>query len=72
MPLVLLPLIRFVFAILTISFVRARKTLTILSHLIDAALLSQLMLVLVRGTPELITVGGASAGTCSRGPEGNV
>ena len=62
MPLILLPLLRFAFAVLTISFARARKPLTIVSHLIDAALLSQLVLTLVRGTPELITVGGAPAG----------
>ncbi|GAG40621.1 unnamed protein product, partial [marine sediment metagenome] len=62
MPLILLPLLRFVFAILSISFARARKPFTILSHLIDAVLLSQLVLTLARGTPELITVGGAPAG----------
>ena len=62
MNLILLPLLRFVFAVLTISFTRARKPLTILSHLIDAALLTQLVLALVRGTPELITVGGAPVG----------
>ena len=62
MPLILLPLLRFVFAILSISFARARKPFTILSHLIDAVFLSQLVLTLARGTPELITVGGAPAG----------
>jgi len=62
MPLILLPLLRFAFAALTISFARARKPLTLLSHLIDAVLLSQLVLMLVRGTPALITVGGAPAG----------
>ncbi len=62
MPLILLPLLRFVFAILSISFVRARKPFTILSHLVDAVFLSQLILTLVRGTPELITVGGAPVG----------
>jgi len=62
MPLILLPLLRFAFATLTISFARARKLFTILSHIIDAALLSQLALMLVRGTPEIVTVGGAPAG----------
>jgi len=62
MPLILLPLLRFAFATLTISFARARKHFTILSHIIDAALLSQLALMLVRGTPEIVTVGGAPAG----------
>jgi multicomponent Na+:H+ antiporter subunit D len=62
MPLILLPLLRFVFATLTISFARARKLFTILSHIIDAALLSQLALMLVRGTPEMVSVGGAPAG----------
>jgi len=62
MPLILLPLLRFTFAILSISLARARKPLIILSHLIDAALLSQLALTLVRGAPELITVGGAPGG----------
>ncbi|MFC2107920.1 complex I subunit 5 family protein [Candidatus Bipolaricaulota bacterium] len=62
MPLILLPLLRFAFAVLTITFARARKLLTIVSHLIDAVLLSQLVLSLVRGVPELITVGGAPAG----------
>ena len=62
MPLILLPLLRFAFAFLTITFARARKLLTIISHLIDAILLSQLVLSLVRGAPELITVGGAPAG----------
>ena len=37
MPLILLPLLRFVFAILSISFSRARKVFTVVSHLIDAA-----------------------------------
>jgi multicomponent Na+:H+ antiporter subunit D len=62
MPLILLPLLRFAFATLTISFARARKVFTILSHVIDAALLSQLALMLFRGTPEMVTVGGAPAG----------
>jgi len=62
MPLILLPLLRFAFAALTISFARARKLFTILSHVIDAALLSQLAVTLVRGAPELITVGGAPTG----------
>jgi len=62
MQLILLPLLRFVCAILSISFARARKPFTILSHVVDAALLSQLVLTLVRGTPEMVTVGGAPAG----------
>ena len=62
MPLILLPLLRFVFAILSISFSRARKAFAILSHLIDAGLLCQLVLLLVRGTPEFLTVGGAPSG----------
>lgn len=62
MPLILLPLLRFVFAILSISFTRARKPFTILSHLVDAALLSHLVLTLVRGTPELVIVGGSPVG----------
>ena len=62
MPLILLPLLRFVFAILSISFSRARKVFTVVSHLIDAALLSHLTLLLVRGTPELLVVGGAPSG----------
>ena len=62
MPLILLPLLRFVFAILSISFTRARKAFAVLSHVIDAILLSQLVLMLVRGTPELVTVGSAPAG----------
>jgi len=62
MPLILLALLRFVFAILTISFARARKAFTIASHLIDAILLSQLIHTLVQGTPELLTVGGAPGG----------
>ncbi|TFH06520.1 MAG: hypothetical protein E4H08_10910 [Candidatus Atribacteria bacterium] len=62
MPLILLPLLRFLFAILSISFARARKALAILSHLIDAGLLGHLTLLLVRGTPEVVAVGGAPAG----------
>jgi len=62
MQLILLPLLRFVCAILSISFARARKPFTILSHVVDAALLSQLVLTLVRGTPKMVTVGGAPAG----------
>lgn len=62
MALILLPLLRFLFAILTITFARARKLITILSHVIDAVLLSQLALMLVRGSPELLAVGGAPAG----------
>ena len=62
MPLILLPLLRFVFAILSISFSRARKVFTVVSHVIDAALLSQLALLLIRGTPESLVVGGAPSG----------
>jgi multicomponent Na+:H+ antiporter subunit D len=62
MSLILLPLLRFVFAILAITFSRTRKAFAILSHLIDAALLSQLVLMLLRGTPEMITVGSAPSG----------
>ena len=62
MPLILLPLLRFMFAILSISFARARKLLTIVSHVIDAVLLSQLVLSLVRATPEMVAVGGAPEG----------
>jgi len=62
MQLILLPLLRFVFAILTITFSKARKPLTILSHLLDALLLSQLVLLLLRGTPQAFTVGGAPVG----------
>jgi len=51
-----------VFAILSISVSRARKTLIVISHVIDAVLLSQLALLLVRGTPELLAVGGAPSG----------
>ena len=62
MSLILLPLLRFVFGTLSISFARARKAFAILSHLIDAVLLSHLALALVRGTPEVVIVGGAPAG----------
>jgi len=62
MPLILLPLVRFVFAILTISFAKARKAFAILSHVVDAALLGHLLMLLVRGAPTSITIGGAPIG----------
>ena len=62
MPLVLLPLLRFFVAILSISVPRARKPLTVLSHLVDAVLLAWLAIALGRGAPALLTIGGASGG----------
>lgn len=62
MPLILLPLLRFAFAILAVSFARARRAFAILSHVVDAVLLGHLALALARGVPSQITVGGAPAG----------
>lgn len=62
MPLVLLPLFRFVIAILTITIPRAQKSLVVLSHLIDSVLLIWLIQALWRGPAVAFTIGGIPDG----------
>ena len=62
MPLVLLPLLRFVAAILSITFVRARRPLIFMSHVVDGLLLAWLVVALTRGIPSLITIGSVPNG----------
>ena len=62
MPLILLPLLRFVFAVLSITFTRARRALLVSSLVLDAALLASLIASFAQGEPVLLTVGGVSHG----------
>ncbi len=62
MPLILLPLLRFVIALLSISFPRARRGLTIFAHILDASWLAILITALAHGTPIRITVGTVPVG----------
>lgn len=62
MPLILLPLLRFVFAVLSIAVARARRPLIVLSLIIDGALLAALIVRLAGGEPAMLTVGGVPEG----------
>jgi len=62
MPLILLPLLRFLIAVLSISIARARRPLAVVSHAVDAAMLAWLAASLARGTPVGWTLGSGSAG----------
>ncbi len=62
MPLILLPLLRFVFAILSIAVARIRRPLVVLSLALDGLLLAVLVAVLARGESVQITVGGVAEG----------
>ncbi len=62
MPLIVLPLLRFLIAILSITLSRARRPLAVVSHLVDAALLAWLAASLARGVPAVLTLGDASVG----------
>ena len=76
MPLILFPLLRFLFAVLSIAGPRIRRPLVVLSLALDAVLLAALVAALARGGPVQMTVGGVAEGSgCSdlegllRGPE---
>ena len=62
MPLVLLPLSRFLIGILSLSVPRMRKFLTVLAHLVDGLLLTWLAIELIQGAPALLAIGGAPEG----------
>jgi multicomponent Na+:H+ antiporter subunit D len=62
MSLILLPLFRFVAAMVAVSFARAQKPLAIVIHLIDATLLARLAWALARGTLVRIVLGNAPDG----------
>ena len=62
MPLILLPLLRFLIAILSITVSRARRPLAVAAHVADAALLAWLAVSLAHGTPVGWTLGSGSAG----------
>jgi multicomponent Na+:H+ antiporter subunit D len=62
MPLILLPLLRFLFAVLSIAGPRIRRTLVVLSLALDGLLLAALVAAWGRGGPVQITAGGVAEG----------
>ncbi len=58
MALALLPLVRFILAVLTITVPRARKLFIVLAHLVDASLLIWLVVALSRSSAATFTLGG--------------